>query len=98
MNFLTKKVKDKAGRLKYVYDGTITNGASISSLDRSKLITYEYYDNGARKSVLYPEFAKNGQTYRYEEVYDYYPDGTLNNLINRRVKVVNQGTPIVDAE
>ncbi|ODM27994.1 hypothetical protein A7W90_18280 [Clostridium sp. Bc-iso-3] len=44
------------------------------------------------------KFAKNGQTYRYEEVYDYYPDGTLNNLINRRVKVVNQGTPIVDAE
>ncbi|WP_265446661.1 S8 family serine peptidase [Acetivibrio straminisolvens] len=92
----TTKVNDKAGRLKYVYDGTITNGASISSLNRSKLITYEYYDNGARKSVLYPEFTKSGQTFRYEEVYEYHPDGMLDTLINRKVKVVNQGAPTVE--
>lgn len=92
----TTKVNDKAGRLKYVYDGTITNGASISSLNRSKLITYEYYDNGARKSVLYPEFTKSGQTFRYEEVYEYHPDGMLDTLINRKVKVVNQGSPTVE--
>jgi len=60
---VTEKVYDKAGRLwKVSADGQIT--------------TYEYYDNGSRKNVIYPGGAR--------EDYTYYNDGLLWTLTNKK--------------
>lgn len=64
---ITFKVYDKAGRLKEVIDSN-----STSSGDKT---TYEYYSNGNRKSVIYPNGIK--------EEYTYYPDNTLRSLTNK---------------
>ena len=69
----TTKVYDKVGRIKYVKDGEIS---SELDLDPSKVTTYDYYDNGARKSVTYPSGVK--------EEYTYYADGLLNTLVNKK--------------
>jgi len=63
---ITVRIYDRAGRLKAVIDG------DISSTEKT---TYEYYPNGSRKSVIYP----NGIT----EEYTYYPDNTLRTLTNK---------------
>jgi len=69
----TLKVNDKAGRLKYVVaDGQTT--------------TYNYYDNGNRKSVLYPGGMK--------EEYDYYKDNLLKTLKN--YKTVGGKETVID--
>ena len=95
-NNKTTKVYDKAGRLKYVFDGEITSNTSINSVDQSKLTTYVYKDNGARESVQYPTFVENGETYRYEEVYTYYEDGLLETLVNRKVKIASPQNEVED--
>ncbi len=60
---VTDKVTDAAGRLwKVTAD--------------SKTTTYEYYDNGNRKSVLYPNGAK--------EEYTYYSDNLIRTLTNKK--------------
>ena len=63
---ITTKVHDKAGRLKDVIDGSVGS---------SEKTTYEYYDNGNRKSVRYPTGIK--------EEYTYFPDNTLRTLKNK---------------
>jgi len=62
---ITIKVFDKAGRIKYVYD------ASLTSTSKTE---YNYYDNGNRQNVIYP----NG----YKEAYTYYKNNLLWTLIN----------------
>jgi len=62
---ITTKVFDKAGRIKYVYDGTVTSSSKTQ---------YNYYDNGNRKNVIYP----NG----FREDYTYYKDNLLWTLKN----------------
>ncbi len=59
----TKKIYDKAGRLyKVIADGKTT--------------TYEYYNDGSRKSVTYADGAK--------EEYTYYRDGLNRTLVNKK--------------
>ena len=57
------KVFDKEGRLKEV----ISDGQST---------VYEYYDNGRKKSIVYPNGLK--------EEYTYYKDGLLDTLLNKK--------------
>lgn len=61
----TTKVYDAVGRLEYVRDGNET---------APYIAYYTYYKNGARKSVVY----KNGA----KEEYEYYNDGLLKKLVN----------------
>ena len=62
-NKTVKKVFDKVGRLHYVYDENVLTA------------TYNYYDNGALRSVVYG----NGVS----EEYTYYANGSLKTLINK---------------
>ncbi len=62
---MTTKVYDAVGRLEYVKDGSET---------AANIAYYTYYKNGARKSVVY----KNGA----KEEYEYYDDGLLKKLVN----------------
>ena len=64
-NNITTKVYDKAGRLAFVKNGDI-NAENIAE--------YDYYKNGAAKSVIYAGGAR--------EDYIYYPDGRLESLVN----------------
>ena len=64
-NNITTKVYDKAGRLAFVKNGDI-NAENIAE--------YDYYKNGAAKSVIYAGGAR--------EDYIYYPDGRLKSLVN----------------
>ncbi|MFZ5986975.1 MAG: S8 family serine peptidase [Bacillota bacterium] len=68
-NNVTSKVYDKAGRLKYVFDGDPVSANSGKT-------TYNYYENGSRKSVVYPDGSK--------EVYTYYSNNLLKTLKNYR--------------
>ncbi|AEV68149.1 Kelch repeat-containing protein [Acetivibrio clariflavus] len=72
-NNITTKVYDKAGRLAFVKNGDI-NAENIAE--------YNYYKNGAAKSVIYAGGAR--------EDYIYYPDGRLESLVNKD----NSGTEI----
>ncbi|WP_338058871.1 RHS repeat-associated core domain-containing protein [Acetivibrio clariflavus] len=51
---ITTKVYDKAGRIKYVYDGNLTSTSKTE---------YNYYDNGSVKNVIYPNGYKEEYTY-----------------------------------
>ncbi|MFZ5987822.1 MAG: RHS repeat-associated core domain-containing protein [Bacillota bacterium] len=59
-----------------VYDG---EGKLVYIVSEGSTTTYEYYENGSRKSVTYPGGAK--------EVYSYHKDNLLKQLIN--YKMVN---------
>lgn len=64
---MTTKVYDNAGRLKYVVDGD----------EKSTVYTeYNYYANGNRESVVYPNGSK--------EVYTYYKNNLLRTLTNKK--------------
>ncbi|MDP4093577.1 MAG: S8 family serine peptidase [Bacillota bacterium] len=60
---VTTKVYDKVGRL-------------ISVTAEGKTTTYEYYDNGNRKSVIYPDGSR--------EDYTYYKDNLNETLVNTK--------------
>ena len=62
----TTKVYDKVGRLVKVIDGNV---------DGTSYTTFEYYDNGSRKSVQY----EGGQ----REEYGYYKNNLLKSLTNK---------------
>ncbi len=62
-NNTTKKVFDKVGRL-------------IKVIADEKTTTYEYYNNGSRKSVTYDDGAK--------EEYSYYADSLNKTLVNKK--------------
>ena len=72
-NNITTKVYDKAGRLAFVKNGDINT---------ENIAKYEYYKNGAAKSVIYAGGAR--------EDYKYYKDGRLESLVNKD----NSGTEI----
>lgn len=50
----TTKIYDRLGRIKYVINGGVTDPL---------IATYQYYDNGNKKSVTYPNNAKMEYTY-----------------------------------
>ena len=65
-NNITTKVYDAVGRLAFVKNGDI-NAENIAE--------YDYYKNGAAKSVIYAGGAR--------EDYTYYLDGRLKTLVNK---------------
>lgn len=60
---MVRKVYDKTGRL-------------IAVTTDGKTTTYDYYDNGSKKTVLYPDGSK--------EEYAYYDDNLLKALVNKK--------------
>ncbi len=80
---ITSKVNDRNGRLKYVVNGDLTpvinqatGNTKAYEVNLSTAVKYEYNPDGTRSLVTYPGGAR--------EEYDYYFDGLLKTLNNRK--------------